>query len=73
MNSPDKNQTIAVLVTGSKDCVTQTEAEELQYNLLGRGFRWDNEANKSYIDLRNFTDWVLLVNVKTKTLKCSLN
>jgi hypothetical protein len=61
-----KNQTIAVLVEGSKGSVTQTDAENLQYNLLGRGFRWSGSAE--YIDLSTIAQWVLFVNVKTKLL-----
>jgi len=62
-----KNQTIAVIVTGSKDSVTQTDAENLQYNLLGRGFRW-SAGNNEYYDLSGESNWVLFVDIKTKLL-----
>ena len=62
-----KNQTIAVIVTGSKDSVTQTDAENLQYNLLGRGFRWF-AGSSEYYDLSGESNWVLFVDIKTKLL-----
>jgi hypothetical protein len=68
-----KNQTIAILIEGAKDSQTQTDAENLQYNLLGRGYRWDlnltGKTSGEYFDCSGWTSWTLYINTATKLLK----
>jgi len=61
-----KNQTIGIVVEGSPDSVTQTEAENLQYTLLGRGYKWS--GGNSYLSLNSRAKWILYVDIKDKRL-----
>jgi hypothetical protein len=68
-----RNKTIAVLVKGIVNSPNQIDAENLQYNLLGRGYRWDNQAGSTFIPLgKSWPAWTLLVDVETKKMVWSI-